>query len=359
MIIYPDDENKPPVGEGLNRKAQITLDQVNYNEAKLRTVCDKHDTRFVEYRPETGSWVFKVDHFSKYGLNDSDEDDYAQEKFECKKCKRTFKRSYHLKLHMSRLHKQLIRKFKCPKCAALIGEIPMMRVHIKRNHPHENQEIIRQGKECFLGQKRIKVKFVSKTQLVNGRFYGNEKRKKTNDSDDSDDSDNRPLSLLVQTKKKSQAKDASEWETHAEFDNYVENEDDDGERKLAEYKKMVELNQPYARVERINAHTHERLQEDGQIELPTQNKLSHSTQTDNNGDGINSVKVLFKSISNCLKGFFDRICFFFFKRLQRLITLVRFAKRCSNEDQICRNIYVSSTWIWSIFGMMNQSRMLL
>ncbi|XP_014482996.1 PREDICTED: nuclear pore complex protein Nup98-Nup96 isoform X2 [Dinoponera quadriceps] len=94
VIIYPDDDKKPPVGEDLNRKAQVTLDKVwphdkslhepitdpqrlaamNY-EGKLRRVSAKHDTRFLEYRPETGSWVFKVDHFSKYGLSDSDEDD--------------------------------------------------------------------------------------------------------------------------------------------------------------------------------------------------------------------------------------------------------------------------------------------
>lgn len=94
VIIYPDDENKPAVGKGLNRKAQVTLDQVwphdktdrkpikdrerleemGY-EDKLRRVCEKHDMRYIDYRPETGSWVFKVEHFSKYGLSDSDEED--------------------------------------------------------------------------------------------------------------------------------------------------------------------------------------------------------------------------------------------------------------------------------------------
>lgn len=96
VIIYPDDENKPPIGQQLNREAQITLDQVwpldkskhepikNSQqliemdwEGRLRRVCNKNGTRFVEYRPETGSWVFRVKHFSKYGLTDSDEEEVS------------------------------------------------------------------------------------------------------------------------------------------------------------------------------------------------------------------------------------------------------------------------------------------
>ncbi|RVE42741.1 hypothetical protein evm_012602 [Chilo suppressalis] len=96
VIIYPDDVDKPPVGSELNRRAIVTLDRVwprdktqrrpitdpdrllkmEY-EARLRRVCDKHDTKFIEYRPQTGSWVFRVEHFSKYGLTDSDEEDDA------------------------------------------------------------------------------------------------------------------------------------------------------------------------------------------------------------------------------------------------------------------------------------------
>jgi len=94
VIVYPDDNNKPPLGEALNKKAQITLDKVwptdkqdgsiiksperlramNYEE-KLIRASSRLDARFIEYRPETGSWVFKVDHFSKYGLDESDEEE--------------------------------------------------------------------------------------------------------------------------------------------------------------------------------------------------------------------------------------------------------------------------------------------
>ncbi|XP_077402724.1 nuclear pore complex protein Nup98-Nup96 isoform X2 [Vanacampus margaritifer] len=94
VIVYPDDKNKPAEGEGLNRRAEVTLDGVwpndktsctqirsperladmNY-EGRLEKAARKQGARFLEYRPETGSWVFEVAHFSKYGLQESDEDD--------------------------------------------------------------------------------------------------------------------------------------------------------------------------------------------------------------------------------------------------------------------------------------------
>ncbi|CAB3372945.1 Hypothetical predicted protein [Cloeon dipterum] len=94
VVVYPNDEEKPALGQGLNRKAQVTLDRIfptnkqtrapirdvdtilnmDY-DTTLRKACIKMKARFIEYLPNNGSWVFKVDHFSKYGLPDESDDD--------------------------------------------------------------------------------------------------------------------------------------------------------------------------------------------------------------------------------------------------------------------------------------------
>ncbi|CAE1284537.1 NUP98 [Acanthosepion pharaonis] len=95
VTVYPDDLKKPEIGLGLNKKAEITLDCVwpidktsrspiksserlkmmRYEE-KLENTTLRIGGTFLDYRPETGSWVFEVKHFSKYGLkDDSDEEE--------------------------------------------------------------------------------------------------------------------------------------------------------------------------------------------------------------------------------------------------------------------------------------------
>ena len=92
--IYPDETKKPQVGQGLNKTAEITLHRIwptdketkrpvtdpmrvismGYNKKIEKATVDM-GAQFVDYDPTTGSWTFKVKHFSKYGLHDSDDDD--------------------------------------------------------------------------------------------------------------------------------------------------------------------------------------------------------------------------------------------------------------------------------------------
>uniref|UniRef100_A0A3B4TS50 Nuclear pore complex protein Nup98-Nup96 n=1 Tax=Seriola dumerili TaxID=41447 RepID=A0A3B4TS50_SERDU len=93
-------------GGGAGLRAEVTLDGVwpndktsctqirsperltdmNY-EGRLEKASRKQGARFLEYRPETGSWVFEVAHFSKYGLQDSDEEEDVPPKADPKKLK--------------------------------------------------------------------------------------------------------------------------------------------------------------------------------------------------------------------------------------------------------------------------------
>ncbi|CEF64036.1 Peptidase S59, nucleoporin domain and Gamma-secretase subunit Aph-1 family and Nuclear protein 96 domain and Nucleoporin FG repeat-containing protein [Strongyloides ratti] len=94
VTVYPDDENKPPLGEGLNRPAEISLEcvwpvdpdtkeyiqdverleELNFRD-RLERISLKNDSIFLDYKPSTGTWTFKVKHFSKYGFDDADENE--------------------------------------------------------------------------------------------------------------------------------------------------------------------------------------------------------------------------------------------------------------------------------------------
>ncbi|KAJ1346955.1 Nucleoporin autopeptidase [Parelaphostrongylus tenuis] len=93
VTVYPDESKKPPLGEGLNRPAEITLERVwpvdretkeEIRDAlklidlgwrdRLEKITARMGATFKDYRPTTGSWVFRVEHFSKYGLPDNEGD---------------------------------------------------------------------------------------------------------------------------------------------------------------------------------------------------------------------------------------------------------------------------------------------
>ncbi|OAA68037.1 nucleoporin nup189 [Niveomyces insectorum RCEF 264] len=82
--VYPDVNTKPPVGQGLNVPAEILLLHTcprsgpSANPAKLK----KHvmrlqqipDTKFISYDEKIAAWVFRVEHFTTYGLDDDDDE---------------------------------------------------------------------------------------------------------------------------------------------------------------------------------------------------------------------------------------------------------------------------------------------
>eukprot|EP01126_Amoeba_proteus_P055866 TRINITY_DN695_c0_g1_i12.p1 TRINITY_DN695_c0_g1~~TRINITY_DN695_c0_g1_i12.p1 ORF type:complete len:231 (-),score=58.44 TRINITY_DN695_c0_g1_i12:372-1064(-) len=80
IVVFPEDSNKPPVGEGLNKRALITLDDcfpldkvthriltdedsISSFVKRLQKRCKKNNSFFVGYEPMKGQWTFEVDHF--------------------------------------------------------------------------------------------------------------------------------------------------------------------------------------------------------------------------------------------------------------------------------------------------------
>jgi nuclear pore complex protein Nup98-Nup96 len=90
-VVYPDESIKPAVGDGLNFPAEISLlrcwpiDKATQEPIKdpnhkrmgifIEKLKGSPDTTFIDYKPETGEWKFRVEHFSKYGIDDSDDEE--------------------------------------------------------------------------------------------------------------------------------------------------------------------------------------------------------------------------------------------------------------------------------------------
>eukprot|EP00897_Mesotaenium_endlicherianum_P008841 jgi/Mesen1/7986/ME000425S07193 len=94
VLVYMDEERKPRVGEGLNKPAEVTLlnvkcvdkrsgqqvlegPELERFEKKLRKKTEEQGAEFLSYDALKSEWKFRVEHFSRYGLDDllDDEDD--------------------------------------------------------------------------------------------------------------------------------------------------------------------------------------------------------------------------------------------------------------------------------------------
>lgn len=93
VVVYPEENDKPPVGKGLNKKAVVTFENVWPMSSDMERVLSKQDiidsgfedvlrarvtamgdADFLQYNVDSGQLSFSVNHFSRYKLVLTEED---------------------------------------------------------------------------------------------------------------------------------------------------------------------------------------------------------------------------------------------------------------------------------------------
>ncbi|CAI0405795.1 unnamed protein product [Linum tenue] len=93
IVVYGDESVKPAVGQGLNKPAEVTLnlkvrplhpnkEQLQDLVEKLRKSMERQGARFISFDPTNGDWRFSVQHFSRFGLTEDDEEDITMDDVE-------------------------------------------------------------------------------------------------------------------------------------------------------------------------------------------------------------------------------------------------------------------------------------
>ncbi|CAG8077594.1 unnamed protein product [Penicillium olsonii] len=94
ITVYPDESIKPARGKGLNVPSTLRIenswprgrDKKSNSPLTTGPLFEKHierlqkvgDTEFINYETETGTWIFKVPHFTTYGLDYDEEEEEGE-----------------------------------------------------------------------------------------------------------------------------------------------------------------------------------------------------------------------------------------------------------------------------------------
>ncbi|KAH0449693.1 hypothetical protein IEQ34_020385 [Dendrobium chrysotoxum] len=90
VTVYENESDRPPIGQGLNKTAEVTLilqlrlvDSHGLDSSKitskLKRCTDKQGAKFLSFDQSSGEWKFLVHHFSRFGLGEDEEDDVVMD----------------------------------------------------------------------------------------------------------------------------------------------------------------------------------------------------------------------------------------------------------------------------------------